>query len=403
MIGNEAGDADTIVSAITLAYVESFANVKILKTPLVSITKADFATQRPEVKLLLNLANITNPTKWLFFLDDQVVQKTSASMSADVTLVDHNVVENSLMEKNWSVVEIVDHHVDKGLYLETCTGNNRTIAFADEKALVASTCTLVAERTKSTLSPPYPASLSLLLLGVILLDSVNLSNEVGKVTERDRDAVQDLLQNTNWNSLPRATLKALNVATSSTETSLPDTNALFVLLQNAKYDVDFWESLPVQDALRYDYKDFVPFTATNTSFGIATILMDSKVFFAKDVVLTCVANFMSDIQISFLAIMFAFQDHNDEASIVRQLALFAASPTFPMDDLVSSLLTDPNASILELHERDDISKLIPQKSKTDPTVVLFDQQNVKPSRKQIGPILAHYFEAQQDQPTRDKA
>jgi len=88
--------------------------------------------------------------------------------------------------------------------VDTCSDpRDRTIAFDDDKqaAAVASSCTLVAERLRKVWrtdvdgdgddgimdmeSLPYPASLGTLVLGVILLDSVNLSPEAGKVTSRD--------------------------------------------------------------------------------------------------------------------------------------------------------------------------------------------------------------------------
>lgn len=173
VIGNEAGDADSIISAITLAYIES-EQENMWSTPIVSIPTADLATQRPEVKLLLELAGIDNATSDLFFVDDPLIEDDEYAPTR-VTLVDHNVLAEKFQGKNWTVVEIVDHHQDEGRYLETCSGAARTIAFADDKALVASACTLVAERLKKVWTPLYPSSLGLLLLGVILLDSVNLS------------------------------------------------------------------------------------------------------------------------------------------------------------------------------------------------------------------------------------
>jgi inorganic pyrophosphatase/exopolyphosphatase len=57
VVGNEAGDADSIVSALVWAFVKSNliddgAATEAL-TPVVSITKNDIETQRPETKLLL--------------------------------------------------------------------------------------------------------------------------------------------------------------------------------------------------------------------------------------------------------------------------------------------------------------------------------------------------------------
>lgn len=121
------------------------------------------------------------------------------------------------------VERIVDHHEDQGLY-EKVTGGNRDIAFAADaegfdalyssaqqkqsgisrvpslssnsstaggRALVASTCTLVAERYLSNPDLLCPA-VAMLLLGVVLLDSVCLDASAGKVTSRDEAVAKAL-------------------------------------------------------------------------------------------------------------------------------------------------------------------------------------------------------------------
>ncbi len=132
MIGNEAGDADSIISAITLAYVES-SQEEIESTPIVSIPKADLTTQRPEVSLLMEMAGIVNASSNLIFVDDPLIQHDA--IDSKVTLVDHNILAEKFQGKNWTVMEIVDHHQDEGLYFETCSGNDRTIAFVNDTLL----------------------------------------------------------------------------------------------------------------------------------------------------------------------------------------------------------------------------------------------------------------------------
>ena len=80
---------------------------------------------------------------------------------------------------------------------------NETLPFADGHATVASTCTLVTERLMQLQSDDesFPAPLAILLLGVILLDSVNLVPEAGKATPRDAAAVRALLDRTRWEEL----------------------------------------------------------------------------------------------------------------------------------------------------------------------------------------------------------
>jgi len=54
--------------------------------------------------------------------------------------------------------------------------------------------------------------LSTSLLGVTLLDSVNLSGEVGEVMQRNRDAAQDLLVDTDWLVLAEKSWDALRIS-----------------------------------------------------------------------------------------------------------------------------------------------------------------------------------------------
>jgi exopolyphosphatase len=380
VIGNEAGDADTIVSSIVLAYVESVQG-GAEKTPVVAIDKVDLQTQRPEVRFLFKLAGISPDS--LICVDDPVFLD---AQSATLTLTDHNRLAAKFQDRtNWTVVEIVDHHQDEGDYTDSCSGEARTIAFADDKALAASACTLVAERLfELWVRPPYPAPVGLLLLGVILLDSVGLSEEVGKVTDRDRDAVKTLVIHTDWSGLPESSMESLNLFTS---TPSPDPEKFFELLQDSKYDKGFWDALCVQDALRQDYKSF-PCT-NGFAFGISSVLMPSNSFSSKPHLVDDTLDYMQQVNVTFLAIMFAFQD--DESQFSRQLA-FCGLDSSSVDGLAEYLTSKQGREPLELQEL-EVRRGVNDAPKSGLWVRVFEQTNVVPSRKQIGPILEEYFES----------
>ena len=164
------------------------------KTPIVSIPRVDLATQRPETTLLMELAGISEEVqKLLWFRDDipsLLVNGPAEKDAIDLTLVDHNrwIIDDKDDVCNkypWRVVEIRDHHLDEGYHMDTCS--TRVIAFADSKATVASTGTLVVERLASLNTSSQqkycPADVALLLLGVILLDSVNMSPAAASKTQ----------------------------------------------------------------------------------------------------------------------------------------------------------------------------------------------------------------------------
>lgn len=368
VIGNEAGDADSIISAVSLAYVESPIT---LKTPVISIPKADLS-QRPETMLLLHLAGVPDPTSVLTFIDSQFITGNSIGLKA--TLVDHNELEEEYA--GWNVTEIVDHHTDAGLYLDA---KPRWIAFSDGKALAASTCTLVTERMKELWDPPFPASVSLLLLGVILLDSVGLSPEAGKVTDRDRSMVTLLLDHTAWDQLALLSREAIGMPPG---VSRPDTVKLFNLLQDSKYDSDFWNSITVNEALRYDYKDF---DTASGEFGIASLLTSFNGFLTKPNLIVEVYEFMEKAEVNVLAVMLASRT---DTGLHRQLALFVKGrdPTVNVDQLVAFLLQ----STLQLSEI-PMNDLEFEAQRTNLQAYFFEQGNSAASRKQIAPLLQDYF------------
>ena len=386
VIGNEAGDADTIVSAIALAYIESVfqPEAKEQKTPIVSIPHKDLLHRRPDVKLLLHLAGLSDLKSTLLFVDNDEFMKNLVNASVNVTLVDHNELEVKFQsQKHWKVTEIVDHHPDEGLYLDTCHGDAaRTIAFADEHALVASACTLVAERLREVCLPPYPTSVSLLLLGVILLDSVNLDEAVGKVTSRDRSAVANLLTNTDWLELPPSTQALLSVSEAK---PIPNRTVFFHVLQSAKYDSGFWKSLSTEDALRYDYKDYEYNDGTKT-FGISTVLTSADVFFRRKHYAQSVLGFIKASELSFLGIMFAYEDEVSH-QLVRQFGICAELAT-PTKSIVDYLLTNTDLQLEKIRVRDLRSK--GHSEEQGLSCRLFHQRNIQDSRKQIAPFI---FEA----------
>ncbi len=125
VIGNDAGDADSIISAICLAFIEG-------QTPIISISRDAFVYERPEVEMLLDLAGISNASADLLFIEDlkMIFDSSEDNEVWNLTLVDHNVINDSLHKFRHmiEVVEIVDHHTDENLYTDTCFGTQRSVA-----------------------------------------------------------------------------------------------------------------------------------------------------------------------------------------------------------------------------------------------------------------------------------
>jgi exopolyphosphatase len=389
VVGNAAGDADSIISALTYGYIESTLSSTPTKTPIVSITKRDLVTQRPEVSFMFRALGLdSDVVDSMRFIDDPLLQDGKAR---NMTLVDHNRLENSFHAEHWNVVEILDHHFDEQQHLETCSGDDRNIAFEGDKALVASTCTLVAERWKALHKNQnkYHATLSTLLLGTILLDSVNMIPQAGKGTPRDAAAIQDLLDHTDWSTL--ASPEAVqawwldNPSLPLPIDSKPDPTRMFESLQAAKFDPEFWKGLSVPDALRLDYKRFS--AAESHVLGASAILLPLSDFLAKENLVEGIQQYMrNDVEVDFLAILFFFTTPEGENR--RQLML-CGSESKLVDDMATFLLKE---EMLQLQESNVDGVVCSGNGQL--SIRLFDQNNAKASRKQVAPLLIKFFESQ---------
>ena len=401
VIGNPAGDADSILSALCWAYVmdccattTTTSAVTSLTVPILSISLHDLTTQRPETMLLLEWAGVVAPdTACLIDINDTLRHRALAK--ARVTLVDHNRLDTALAESHpdWTVTAILDHHYDEGLYTDAWL---REIAFENDRATVASTTTLITERWLQAkqmqhpeLQSPLDSDVALLLLGTILLDSVNMSPAAGKGTPRDQAALDALLLQTNWRDGKITRRESDDTTLWDPDTGRPHPTRLFERLQQAKFDVKFWKGLSVRDALRLDYKQFTPNGSSNNQpFGASTVLLDWDTFLTKGDVLSGIEMYMQEANVSFLAIMCTFTDADSHA-LQRQLILCAAPKSNPslLDSMTEYLQNLDDESNLQLEERS-------QSDVSTKTLHLrvFDQGKAKASRKQVAPLLIRYFE-----------
>lgn len=377
VFGNEAGDADSIISSLSLSYVDSeYYNKPI--TPIISIPRADL-NLRTETALLLELVGIQ--TDKLHYIDDDEVWRSVT----ELTLVDHNRLTPETLSNDDAiqVVEILDHHQDEGSH-ENVQGDLRNVAFVENKALVASTCTLVAERLfQSNTKPPYDAQLSLALLGVILLDTVNMEPQAGKGTPRDQAAIDTLLQQTNWSTLLDTTSQSSDFIINTESGTTVDTDKLFHLLSDAKFDSDFWRDLSVTDALRLDYKRFQANGNGQDVFGASSIMMSLDSFLSKDHLVQEIKEYMHQVDVPLLAILgFQFQD----GATQREL-LLCGNDKILVNAMTSFLLTSPKASVMQAQQ-------VPMNVKEEANGLVmrqFRQGNPKASRKQVAPIMLSFY------------
>jgi len=205
------------------------------------------------------------------------------------------------------IVEILDHHVDLLHYLDDLPAGDvhRSIAYNNEvkKESVGSCCTLIAEQymiyleenrptgtgtevgcgidstrtdtgTDTTAAGMDTSILCILdildmLLGVILLDTCNMSVQANRGSQRDQDVICRLLTLTTLNKGPGYGPGAgsrpgygLDI-TPDSDIYIELTNNYFKLLSDAKTDLSFWYGLSISQCMKLDYKSFYT-TNSNT-------------------------------------------------------------------------------------------------------------------------------------------
>ena len=234
IVGNEACDADSTIGALSLSLIlaaRGDINNLVIIVPVISCTRSDWILRR-EAGVIIKRWIGDNHDADLIFLDDIL----STSNVTSITLVDHNELTGSLASFGWSdrVCSIVDHHEDIGAHLNVI---NRQIDW-DTTSIpprgCGSCCSLLARDASQLNLLDVPFSIA--LLSVIALDCIGFDTLAGKVTPIDIDAVEKL--------------------TAVIDASGPTLKELFNELSSLRSDQKWWLSIPPLDALRADYKGF---------------------------------------------------------------------------------------------------------------------------------------------------
>lgn len=359
-VGNEAADADSIVSAVCGAYLHALRHpAQTVHLPLIAVPRDEFALRR-EVEMLLHKADIT----WDDILSVHELQ-LPADSTVRVTLLDHNAATSGLLanlSQPLVVDEIIDHHLDQMQY-PYLPSEKRCVAFsaADCRAEVASTCTLLAERLLAM--NPAPKDCAQLLAGVILLDTVNFNAQMKKATPRDVAAMSGL------------------------QGIVPIDSNLFHELNNAKTDLSYWRSLSVSNALKFDYKGF---EGGGRRLGMSSVLLPLDDLLRHINALEDISKYIEANQLDVLVLMSIY---TDEASgrLSRELGLMSRH-----EQLLSDLLDH----LTELDQSSSPSSLQLQLMRKEAAEVdgqllhmtLFQQGRLEASRKQVAPLLTDYLQ-----------
>lgn len=184
VLGNEAADLDSMVSAMLLAlYLKVSKGEDAL--PLMNIPREDFALRKDAEWLFAKVGISSNS---ICFLDDVPLEQLCSEKRPSVFLVDHNKLSPSQTCLMPFVTGIVDHHEDES-----------NASFGDiEKTIemAGSCCTLVVRKVMNErpeiLEDP---GLAFMCLCCIIVDTANLDSSKKRFLPIDRKMVDYLQAN----------------------------------------------------------------------------------------------------------------------------------------------------------------------------------------------------------------
>jgi len=328
VLGNEACDLDSGVCALTLAYHLHIQEPSTPTFPVLNIQAKDY-TLKTELVHCLEKINIREED--LIFRDTINLQEQG---NLKLILVDHNILSAQDSELEGRVVEVLDHHV---LERQQSSQTRMTVE------MVGSCSSLVAEKIFSE-SPSYKEECSLrLLMGAIILDTVNLKPKAKKVTPKDIASVERI----------ESALGAV------------DRSSLFDELWAAK---GRFQHFTPNQLLRRDLKCV---TSNKTRVGLSSVPLLVENFVKMEGVRDAVLEFGRDEALDVVLVL-GYSVNQDEVT----------------RDLLISDIKNP-----ELH--DEISKTLEEDDLLQLTLVplaaengnYYHQANVAASRKQILPIV----------------
>ncbi|XP_039219521.1 exopolyphosphatase PRUNE1 isoform X1 [Crotalus tigris] len=340
VLGNEACDLDSMVSALVLAYflAKTSLDSEAAFVPVLNIPRVDFPL-RTESAFLLHQQRI--PEKVLVFRDEIDLAGLNKAGLLSMTLVDHHILPSKDAELEAAVVEVLDHRPLEWERPPPC----RVTA-----ELVGSCATLVAERLLQARVPTLDSQIAALLHGTILLDCVNMAVEASKVTPKDARCVSRL---------------------ESMFPELQPRNQVFDTLQRAKFDVS---GLTTEQMLRKDLKSLASKKATVAISAVYVALQD---FLHRPGLEQDLAAFCHQRGFSLLVAMTI--SFGDDKKPFRQLAVY--SQQGQLQDAVCQALersSNPSLSLSQLES--------PCSS-----VRAYQQANTSASRKKVLPIIREFL------------
>ncbi|XP_020372753.1 exopolyphosphatase PRUNE1 [Rhincodon typus] len=342
VLGNEACDLDSMVSAIAFAYFlsKTALDQKAAFVPVLNIPRSEFPL-RGECMFLLRENCLSEDL--LVFRDEIDLHGLHRDGRLVLTLVDHNVLPRGDSALEDVVTEVVDHRrLERPL----------TPGLAVTTEPVGSCATLVTERIIRKAPDILDRQLAYVLRSTILLDCINMAPEAGKVTPKDTEYVTTL---------------------ESRFTDLPPRAVVFDSLQRAKFDVS---GLTIEQMLR---KDLKVLSGGDILLAISAVYLRLEELLARPGLKEGFEEFCRARGYSVLVVMtIAFEQKSEP---FRQLAVY--SPHCNLRESVSRALEESETPLLQL-----MPLISP-----DSEIVAYHQGNGQASRKKVLPVIVDFLKA----------
>ncbi|OAX33889.1 DHH phosphoesterase [Rhizopogon vinicolor AM-OR11-026] len=381
VMGNEAGDLDSLASALGYAWLRSHTSGKAIA--YITTPREDFIL-RAENLYALDLVGITQPFKELYCSGDPIPSQVS-----QFALVDHNVLNTRYDTPTARVVAVIDHHEDEGQYKDT----------ADPRIVEpAGSCSSLVARFFQSSNLLIPPELSTLLLSAILIDTKGLKAG-GKAVDVDREAAAYLIPLSH--SARCEDVSALSE--NHPITQLPSVQSLSATLEEKKFSVSH---LSTRDLLRRDYKEYtftIPASdhVTRSSkmirAGLATIPLRLSKFFASSKSPTKeTQDWIAERDLSVLGVLTTFRNKKGKGRR-EQLWIIKAKDESIAEKLWRGLESNEE---LRLKRRGfakfgfDAKEMITDEAAFGESYIAraYQQRNVNATRKQTAPILRKILE-----------
>lgn len=348
VLGNSSCDLDSAVCALVYGFFQhgQYDSSVELHIPVLNIRRADYSL-RTDVTHVLGRCGLSD-SSLLTFRDDIDLHLLHSNGGLKLTLVDCHMLsrEDSVLDD--AVVEVIDH---------------RPRARPDQKGvkttieLVGSCCTLVTEKLLEA-AFNVPEQVCEMLYSTIILDTVCLSESAGRKTPKDEAII--------------AKLQAL-------QPSL-DRHRIFNELLAIKHNDT--ANLTTLELLRRDVK-----VVSNGTFSIAVsaVVTEMQTFLCRKDLASDLKTFASEKSAMALLLMFLHTVPNTD-NIVRELAVYSTHRS--LHQQICQVLCDSTDPPLSLK--------VVESSGLKEHLTVFNQENVKASRKAVLPIIQNNLEKLQN-------